>query len=52
MRLLIIYDENECETLEDAETVANLVQLTFDTDGWELGMDTVHIEIVQEDNLA
>ncbi len=52
MRLLIVYDETECETLEDAELVSNLVQLTFDKDGWEIGIDTVHISIVQEDDLA
>ena len=52
MRLLIVYDEANWETLDDAKQVANFVQLTFDEDGWELGIETVHISIVQEDDLA
>lgn len=52
MRLLIVYDETNHETIDDAELVANLVQLTFDRDGWELGIDTVHVSVVHEDDLA
>ena len=52
MRLLIVYDEVEHETLDDAELIANLIQRTFNNVGRKLGIDAVDIEIVQEDDLA
>ena len=52
MKLLIIYDEDECETLDDAELVANLIQRTINERGRELGLDTVHINIVGENILS
>ncbi len=52
MRLLIVYDETERETVDDARVVANLVQRALNTVRRELGIKPVHIQIVQEDDLA